>query len=59
MDADDKQAAWRAEYLAFIAKLRDGDPETLRVLAVNLTYGGPQWMRIAVERAMERLVVKP
>jgi hypothetical protein len=45
----------RAEDLEFIATIRRGDRQELELLRVNLSFGGPLWMVIAVERRIARL----
>lgn len=44
----------REDDLAFMNVLRHADAEAMELLRTNLAFGGPRWMVIAVERAIER-----
>lgn len=47
---------------AFLARLRAaveaGDVETVELERLNQTFGGPKWMRIAAERALDKFFKK-
>jgi hypothetical protein len=40
--------------LAFIRELRTASLERLQMIALNLSFGGPEWQREAVRRAIKR-----
>lgn len=44
------------EDLAFLAELREADLAGLHRIRLNLNFGGPQWQRIAVDRAIARSI---
>lgn len=39
--------------LDFIRELRTADLEHLQMIALNLSFGGPEWQREAVRRALK------
>ena len=49
-EAEDDLA--REDDLDFLAEVRTANLRRLCQLKVNLGYGGPRWMRMAVERAI-------
>ena len=51
-DAEDELG--REDDLDFLVELRRADLRRLCGLKTNLGFGGPRWMRVAVERAIAR-----
>ena len=52
---EDDDALAREDDLDFLAELRKAELPRLCQLKTNLGFGGPPWMRMAVERAIARV----
>jgi hypothetical protein len=53
-EARAREASERAQDLEFIEELRTASTFRLEQIQRNLDFGGPEWMIVAVERALRR-----